>query len=228
MLNQTPQLPTDDQYNKVVENLRAMARKRGITCPGFQGFLGNEAYWESIGQMLETAQAAHVRSLPIFERPPIAVINVGTFKSVGELAVAADKAPFQRSSWAKDLMSRPAFTIVSEPGEIELYEATTAEILGHADGSGGYVRDIFAALEAMGAVKLPPEAGPQYRIQYPNQPLNEWRFIYMDPIADSDGYLEVFGVARYDDGLWLDAYYADPDDECSGDDRWVFARKHQS
>ncbi|HLC43948.1 MAG TPA: hypothetical protein VJK08_02380 [Patescibacteria group bacterium] len=166
------------------------------------------------------------RSLsPIFTQLPV-VINAGTFRRANELGVAADYPPFQRSGCTRDLMSRPEFTLVGEPRMIRLYSATTAEILGRSDGRSGRVRDIFEALEDMGAVKLPPETGPQYRIQYPDQPRGGLRLVYMEPIMDSAGRPRVFGIACDAKGrLWLRGYYAAPDLLYYSCVRWIFGRK---
>jgi len=43
-------------------------------------------------------------------------------------------------------------------------------------------------------------------------------------ITDSDGNLNVFNVKRNDDGLWLNANYANPDNHWNGDNLWVFRR----
>jgi len=45
-------------------------------------------------------------------------------------------------------------------------------------------------------------------------------------VTDSDGNLNVFNVEHDDDGLWLNANYANPDNHWNGDNRWVFRRRN--
>ena len=159
--------------------------------------------------------------MPLIERPSFATIEVGTFKTVLDLKQALTDGKFRISDWVNNLMGRPKFTLLTEPAKLDLYMASNAE-LGYPNGCS--VRESFEALEKIGAVKLPPEAGAQYRLQYADQFLGEWRLMYMDPITDSNDTLWVFDVGRHDDGPWLSCYCADPDDFCNGDEVWVFAR----
>jgi hypothetical protein len=72
----------------------------------------------------------------------------------------------------------------------------------------------------------PNEVGPQLRLQYKNQPKDEWLFIAMGPIATLGGYLGVFYVVH--DGFCLRGGDADPDHFRDGSNRFVFARRKGS
>ncbi len=174
----------------------------------------------------------------IATRPSHLTIRVGNFQDVEALRAALGNEALtprvQARVWAESLMDwrgnvgqKDTFWLVPELGTIDLYRATNTE-LGQAIGqdySGGcYVHQSFAALEQVGAVKLPPEAGPQYRLRYLDQPTGEWEFMYMDPIIDSFG-PSVFSVVRDDGCLWLCSYRVDPDQVCNGGQVWVFGRK---
>jgi hypothetical protein len=50
---------------------------------------------------------------------------------------------------------------------------------------------------------LPPEAAVALRLEYGDQPLGEYLYAGMKPIAVSDGSPLVFGLERYGGGLWL-------------------------
>ena len=78
------------------------------------------------------------------------------------------------------------------------------------------------------AEKLPAEAGPQYRLQNPDQKLGEWELMYMDPITVRDGFPDVFDVGHRSDGLWLRGYDAGPDSFYDAGDVWVFGRKRSA
>jgi len=171
--------------------------------------------------LLDRLAAEYRQSRPILERPPFATIQLGTFKEVADLHRALLDGGFQIGNWADDLMSRPQF-VPSKPGSIQLFRATNAE-LGYPDGCT--VAKSFAALEKLGAVKLPPDAMALLRLVYLDQPLGERLLGYMEPIPDSRGYLKVFYVVRYENGLWLRSYCAYPEHFYSGAEVWVFARK---
>jgi hypothetical protein len=77
----------------------------------------------------------------------------------------------------------------------------------------------------MGLGLCPAEVGPQWRLQYADQPMGEWILVGMEPISDSDGYLKVFDVARLEDGRWLYGNDGRPGGVWYGDNRWAFRRK---
>lgn len=74
----------------------------------------------------------------------------------------------------------------------------------------------------LGLKLCPPDLGPQLRLQYDNQPLNERLYIAMKPITASDGEPRIFMLAHSADGLSLDAARARPDDQWDADDKFVF------
>lgn len=222
MQTQTPPEVTDGQYGKLEDVARDLVRKHKINGTEFQHVLGHSSFASRFGAILNELANEHRLTQPLLERPPFATIEVGTYKSVADLRQALTEDGSRIGDWASNLMGRPEFTLLTEPAKLDLYTASNAE-LGYPNGCT--VAQSFEALEKIGAVKLPHEAGAQYRLQYKDQPLGEWRLMYMDPIADSDGCLEVFGVEHIDGGLWLDGDYADPEDFCNGDGVWVFARK---
>lgn len=47
----------------------------------------------------------------------------------------------------------------------------------------------------------------------------------MEPVADSSGDPDVLCVERYRDGLWLDAYDANPNDQWASDDQFVVSSR---
>lgn len=85
--------------------------------------------------------------------------------------------------------------------------------------------EIYKRADELGLEIAPAEVGPELRVAYKDQPIGKWIFIGMEPIRRSDGYLNVFDVARYEDGAWLDTYGGRPDGVWRGSDHWVFSRK---
>lgn len=74
----------------------------------------------------------------------------------------------------------------------------------------------------LGLKLCPPDLGPQLRLQYDDQPLNERLYIAMKPITASDGEPRIFMLVHGADGLSLDAARARPDDQWAADDKFVF------
>lgn len=81
---------------------------------------------------------------------------------------------------------------------------------------------IYAKAKELGLELCPPEAGPEYRIAYKNQPMGEWRYMAMDQIPDSHGEPSVFKLGRGEGGTWLDDAWAEPGTLWNPDDEFVF------
>ena len=207
----------DDYLRRIEEICKERRNSQDV-----QHAMSNPNFKTEQHRLMDRLAAEYVCNLPLIERPPFATIEVGTFKTVADLRQTLVASNFRIGNWASDLLDRPEFTLLTEPAKLDLYMASNAE-LGYPNGCT--VAQSFEALEKIGAVKLPPEAGAQYRLRYADQPLNEWRLMYMDPIADSIGCLEVLAVVRNDGGLWLYGDYASPSYFYVGGGVWVFARK---
>lgn len=87
---------------------------------------------------------------------------------------------------------------------------------------GATIDDIYKKGKEFGLELCPPEVGPQYRLQYTNQPMGEWFFIAMKQISDPDGGPSVFNLRHGDDGVWLYYHWAEPDDRWNPDNQFVF------
>lgn len=220
MTNQTPLVVSEDQLAKWMQVTQDRIRKGNLDLPTFQYILGHPDLVPQLDKMFCGMATEYRLSKPLTERPPFATIQIGTFKKVKDLRQAFTDSNFRISDWARDLMDR--ITLVSEPTTLDLYRATNAE-LGLTQG--GTVAQTFEAIAKFGGVKLPAEAGPQYRLQNTNQKLGEWELMYMDPITSRSGYPSVFYVAHGGDGLWLVGSRARPDDFYPADGVWVFGRK---
>ncbi|MBI4090684.1 MAG: hypothetical protein HY422_01545, partial [Candidatus Komeilibacteria bacterium] len=77
----------------------------------------------------------------------------------------------------------------------------------------------------LGYELCPAEVGPQLRLQYQDQPLNEWLVIAMEAISVSDGNLLVFYVKHLVVGQWLGTYSGSPGYLFNPDGRFVFTRR---
>jgi len=209
-----------DQLAKWMEVTQARIRKGNLDLPIFQYILGHPDLVPQLDTMFGGMAAEYRQNIPLINRPPFMTIQIGTFRKVKQLRQALTDKEFRVSDYASDLMER--MTLVAEPMTIDLYRATNAE-LGLT--KGGTVAQSFEAITKVGGIKLPPEVGPYLRLNSPDQPMGEWELVYMDPIADRNGYPSVFHVGHDRDGLWLNGSIARPEDFYSAGIVWVFGRK---
>ena len=149
-------------------------------------------------------------------------IKLGTgIKDANDFRLAIKNAEMRINDWANDIIGKPEFTVIARETEVDLVKVTVGD-LGFKDGAR---RDqIYDRAKELGLELCPPEVGPQLRLQYKDQPLNEWILIGMEPIRHSDGDLNVFNVEHRGGGLWLDGDFDNPDDVWYADSRWVFVR----
>ena len=126
-----------------------------------------------------------------------------------ELLRRLDAEGFRVSDWARDIMGKPGFVTsaksvdvpfarcrVSDPGFTE--KPTTVEL---------FDRNRLAGL---GLDLCQPEDGPYLRLGFPEQRANDWFWMAMEPITDSDGNPNVFCIGRYEGERWLVAGWAGP------------------
>lgn len=154
----------------------------------------------------------------LIERLPFATIELGKYHTTQQLIAFLDGTP-DICEDVEELLNHISF--VDQPNEIKLYEASNDE-LGYPTGCT--VAQSFAALEKIGAQKLPQEAGPLYRRDYPNQKIFFKCMMYMDSITDADGRLRAFRIEQACDGCWLDDYDASLGKFYPEDCVWTFTR----
>jgi hypothetical protein len=149
-------------------------------------------------------------------------LTIGTgLTDANAFRIAHKRANCRIGDYADQLLGK--ITIAKEPIALDLVRVSVAE-LGFKDGA--YLKDIYArAQQELGLMLCPAEVGPQLRLAYLDQPLGEWLAVAMEPVADSDGNLRVFGVEQDDGGLWLHAYWGGSSGFWSPDYRLVFVRR---
>lgn len=158
--------------------------------------------------------------LAIAERPPWKRIKLGTHKSAEALRQTLIDGGFKIGFLGDEILER--ITVVPESTTVELVLVTVAE-LGFPEGATR--QGIYEKASYLGLQPCPAEVGPQLRLQYPDQPRDEWLLMAMEPITDSVGRLNVFRVEHAYDGQRLNAYYGSPGYFWYGHSRWVFCRK---
>jgi hypothetical protein len=129
------------------------------------------------------------------------------------------------TDYAKDLLRNPDFKVVGEYQSVDLVEVSVGSL-----GFTGIVRydAICARARELGLDLCPSEVGPQLRLHYTNQPLNEWLVVAMKPISDRGGLPNVFGVDRDGDGLWLGTNYGRPENQWNPNIPFIFVRSRGS
>lgn len=152
-------------------------------------------------------------------------IKLGTGPKTAEDFIKALEAyGYKASDWVKDLLSKAAFlaSVALQEIEVDLVNVSVAE-LGFADGA--YLKDIYKRALELGLSLCPAEVGPQLRLQYKDQPKDEWLRIAMEAIADSDTFLRLFQVERDSDDLDLNGDHGYLDHFYRGSSRFVFVRR---
>lgn len=223
MDNQTP-LVTEEQFAKWMQFTRDRVRKGNLDLAIFQYILGHPNLAPQVDKMFASMAAEYWQSKPLIERPASLIARVGTLKTVAELRQAITVVDCRISDWANDLMSQPAFKagIVQTEEDVEFIFASNTE-LGYPQGCTR--AQTYEAGLRLGWKLCFPSDAIEIRRNYLEQPNGEWAFVAMRPIADSDGYLDDFRVARNGGVCWLNAFYSRPDRVWSAGCRWVFRRR---
>ena len=147
-------------------------------------------------------------------------------KTTEQLIAEMEAAHINISDYAKSMMKNRDFIPGKTREEATLIRLTVAD-LGFK--TSATTDQIYERAQTLGLELCPPDTGPNYRLKYKDQPLNEWVRIGMKQIADSGGDPGVFYLGRRGDGLWLDGPWAIPDSTWSPDDEFVFRlRKSES
>ena len=114
------------------------------------------------------------------------------------------------SSWARDIIRRiPTSEEPQEIDELMAFDASTMGLSENPTTKQAWKRglELGDKVPAKKAIDMAIDAAEgKIKVEI-GKPL----VAIMDPIADSRGDPRVFGLGRYGDGLWLDAYYARPE-----------------
>jgi hypothetical protein len=156
----------------------------------------------------------------VIEFPVFKTIKLGTHKSTNNLRQSLKDGGNRIGDWGDDILGKT--TLAKSETEITLHTATVKELTGKDWATN---REINEAIRSKGYNLCPAEVGPQLRLQYPDQPKDEWLRVAMEPIADSDGDLGIFCVDRDGGGRWLGGGDGRPGSEWRGDGRFVFASR---
>lgn len=201
----------------IITALVAAVKKKGGTDEDFYRLATPEGenLIEKIAEMIVQAGQKAKGAFPVWK-----TIKLGTgLKTADDFRKTLKAGGHRIGDWGNDILSKPDFKVSDKEAEIDLVIVSNVD-LGFKEGA--CLRDTYKRALKLGLVLCPNEVGPQLRLQYTDQPMDEWLLIAMDSIKNSVGDLSVFDVVRYDSGSWLFGDDGRPDDFWDSDDRFVF------
>jgi hypothetical protein len=140
-------------------------------------------------------------------------------KTGDEFCVEIEASGCKLGIWGKDILDKAVFT--SRYREVDLVIKSVEE-LGFENGATR--SQIYERAIGLGLQLCPSEVGPQLRLQYRNQPKDEWLLIGMQPVVDSDKVPSLFVVAEGGDNLWLTGDRGSANIRWKPQGRWVFIK----
>lgn len=150
-------------------------------------------------------------------------ITLGTRKNKNQFVYALKKKGCAVSNGALSILSAPDCTILNKRTDIDLVKVTVTE-LGFPDGANG--EDIYNRALKLGLKLCPSEVGLQLRLQYSDQPKDEWLNIAMEPIFIHNVGLHIFSVINDKiNELKLWDHYGNPDQYWDGNYNFVFVHQ---
>jgi hypothetical protein len=140
-------------------------------------------------------------------------------KTVKQLEAELEKAGNKISDYAKFMLNSKDFTIQKKPEPADLVRLKVRDLFPDKNPT---TDELYKKAQEIGLELCPAEVGPHLRLNYKNQPLNEWFSVAMKPILDPDGDPSVFRLARNEDGVWLNFSWTNPTHQWAPEDEFVF------
>jgi len=132
-------------------------------------------------------------------------------KSEKELEQDLEKAKINVFPSARDMMRNKDFTVSQNKEKTDLIPLKVRDLF--PDNKVHATKEIYQRAQELGLELCPAEVGPNYRLQYQDQPLNEWLYIAMKQITARGGGQHVFELGHGVDGLRLLGRWAHPSSE---------------
>ena len=154
---------------------------------------------------------------PVWKR-----ITLGTHKGVNTVRDALDAHNIRVGESADEILGRPAFRFSKIRTPLDLVVLSAAD-LGFAKGSHS-LADIYRRARDVGLELCPPEAAPQLRLEYLNQPIGEFLHVAMPPVATYGGDLVDLTIGNGGAGLVLIGGDGSPDLTLHSSVKFVFVR----
>ncbi|MFZ1720273.1 MAG: hypothetical protein WAU28_02875 [Candidatus Moraniibacteriota bacterium] len=123
-------------------------------------------------------------------------------------------------SYAKQMLVNVSFS-----GEQKSFDLVSFSVKALGFPAGATRADIYKRAQELGLEICPAEVGPQLRLQYTDQPNNDYLLIGTEPVALADGGPSLFVVDRSDSDPWLVDDLGKADYHWLGSHRFVFLRR---
>src|SRR3990167_6214952 len=111
-------------------------------------------------------------------------------KTATQLLADLKSAGINISTYAQSMVESPDFTTLPEKEKINLVRITVGDMFD--DKNNHTMNQIYAQAIKVGYDLCPAEVAPHYRLQYTDQPINEWIYVGMKPLAGPGGSPRVF------------------------------------
>jgi hypothetical protein len=165
------------------------------------------------------APKPEVRSGP--DLPVWRTITLGVHRNVNAIRDAFERANIAVGDSADEVLGRPAFTFAQEPRTLSLVIISVAEL---GFDTKAALADIHARGVRLGLELCPEEVAPQLRLDYRQQPTNEFLHVAMTPQRMYYGDLVDFSLANIGARLALLGGDARPEGVMSAGNLFVFVR----
>jgi hypothetical protein len=149
-------------------------------------------------------------------------ITLGTHKGVNAVRNALDAANIRIGESADEVLGRPGFGFSRTRTPLDLVVLNAID-LGFEPGSRS-LAEIYRRAAQLGLELCPPEAGPQLRLEYLNQPIGEFLHIAMAPVTTYRGDLVDLTLGNGGAGLILIGGDGSPDLMLHSSVKFVFVR----
>jgi hypothetical protein len=177
-------------------------------------------------RLAPSAARPQIRVSSAADVPVWKTITVGNFRSSFALVDALDAAGCSIGDSAAEILARPAFTLGVTKRNVELF-AVSAAALGFQTGTAS-LAEIYARAQQLGFGLAAAEIGPQLRLQYFDQPLDEFLVIAMAPIRTWNGEPVILTLANGGAGLTLIGQDGSADAQISVASRFLFVRPNET
>ena len=140
-------------------------------------------------------------------------------KTSEQLQTELIKAGFKIGDYAKFMLNSKDFKTSKKSEQANLVRLKVRDLFGNQNAT---TDEIYKKAAEVGLELCPAEVGPNLRLHYKNQPLNEWFAVAMKQISGPGGSPNLFSLARSSGGVWLDSRWAGPSRTWNPDNEFVF------
>jgi hypothetical protein len=153
---------------------------------------------------------------------PSKVITLGIYKNEDEIQQALAEGNFLITTWASEILKKSLICGYQRATDVVIVIASVGDL---GMDAGARYQEICRRAEDLGLTLCPAEVGPLLRLQYVDQPPEEWLLVAMPATIDRSGQSSIFVVEYYRGQLRLDGECVNSDLRTDLDFRFVFLRR---